>query len=336
MIEQYFYRNYFFIAGKIDCANGLDERYCYELERNECNPTSEYRCSNGQCIDKVFYRDFYPDCMDESDELKFEFAMCMNEMYYQNCEDYPCVRLFFSCGDGYCYNGPSIKHDHSCKSQRDRLYFEQMPSSTLILFSHISLIYNNTKPEFICFNETLCPYLSNHDKMTMKLPSNNLTCRAFNTFTNQTYSSFESVVKDVKRFVRSCSLLPQDDQNNKCSLFQCDDGSKCLSYHRVLDGHDDCTNGEDEHQNNTCSFNHLYRFKCDNGTRCISQLLLYDRIVSKPDRNDLSQRNSIKSNFIFRHIVSTKMMNISDTFIYSLMNIRMTVVLIYNKKLVSI
>jgi hypothetical protein len=229
--------------------------------------------------------------MDESDEMKAMLGSCRDKPNEHHCEDYPCVRLFFSCGDGYCYNGPSIGHNHTCKSQRDRLYFEQMPSSTLILFSHIYLIYNNTKPEFICFNETLCPYLSNYENMTMKLPFNNLTCRAFNTFTNQTYISFDGVVKDVKRFVRSCSLLPQDDQNNECSLFQCDDRSKCLSYHRVLDGHDDCANGEDEHQNNTCSFNLPYRFKCDNGTRCISRSLLFDEIVSKRNGNVLSQRN---------------------------------------------
>jgi hypothetical protein len=30
------------------------------------------------------------------------------------------------------------------------------------------------------------------------------------------------------------------------SLFECDDGSKCLSRHRLLDGHEDCANGEDK------------------------------------------------------------------------------------------
>jgi hypothetical protein len=37
--------------GKIDCKNGYDERYCQALEMNECNPLTERRCYDGQCID---------------------------------------------------------------------------------------------------------------------------------------------------------------------------------------------------------------------------------------------------------------------------------------------
>lgn len=243
---------------------------------NNCDYENEYRCSNGQCIDKALYRDGLSDCMDDSDEQKVSYPKCVLYNSLDRCEDYPCPSMLFSCGDGKCYDGPSIGHEDSCDSKRDHFYLQQMPSSTIVLFSNIYLIYNNTKPEMICFNETLCPYLVNPDTII----HNGLTCRAFNTFTNRTYEKLPTVISDAKRYVRSCSLLPQDYPNDQCSLFQCNDGSKCLSYHRIYDGIKDCSDGEDEHQNDTCSYNLPFRFKCDNGTKCISSMLIADDIVS--------------------------------------------------------
>ncbi|CAF1199732.1 unnamed protein product [Adineta ricciae] len=254
--------------GKIDCSNGLDEYHCYNLEKNECNPDSEYRYSNGQCIDKILYRNHYYDCMDDSDETVFLSKSCNFFDPLMHCENYPCHSLLFSCGDGHCYNGPNVQSTDRCETQRDRLYFNQMPSSTLILYSHIHLIYNDMKPELIRFNQT----------------SNELTCRLYNTFTDEKYTNFDDMLKDVKRFVRSCSLLQQNSHN--CSLFQCNDQSKCLSYHRLLDGVADCANEEDEYHPNSCSFQIPYRFACDNGTRCISQRLVFDRILHCSDKDD--------------------------------------------------
>ena len=55
--------------GYVDCLNdAVDEHNCWQLEINEC-AEDEYRCSNGQCIAKVFFRD-HPrrfECLDRSD-----------------------------------------------------------------------------------------------------------------------------------------------------------------------------------------------------------------------------------------------------------------------------
>lgn len=248
---------------------------------NSCDRNTEYRCRNGQCIDKEFYIDILPDCMDDSDESTiFSSTACLKYANFLVCDDKSCPSLMFSCGDGHCYDGPSIGHAHSCITQRDRLYLKQMPSSTLILFSHIHLIYQNTQPEWICYNETLCPYFLNKQLQIQKHILNNLTCQAFTAFSNQTFNSLQRMVEHVKRLTLSCSLLPADQTKNNCSLFRCHDKSKCLSYHRVLDGRRDCMNGEDEYQMNTCSYNLPYRVKCDNGTQCIPSWLLVDGTVS--------------------------------------------------------
>jgi hypothetical protein len=253
---------------KIDCRNGFDERYCDQLEMNECDEKNEYRCLNGQCIDKTFYRDQYVDCMDYSDEMYFFSHDCFHKFEIR-CEDHWCPNMWFSCGDGYCYDGTSKKSQQSCRSQRDYLYFQQMPPSSLILFSHLYVSYNDTKPENICYNESLCPYL--FKKNPFELSLNNLTCRSLINRTDL------DMIKNLKLFVQSCSLLPEI---NRCSLFECNDGSKCLSQHRLSDGYQDCSHGEDEYQNNTCLLNHSYRFVCDHGTRCIHPSNVVNKIVS--------------------------------------------------------
>ncbi|CAF4684641.1 unnamed protein product [Rotaria socialis] len=246
--------------GKMDCTNGFDERHCHELEMNNCDPSTGYRCSNGQCIDKEFYLDHDDQCTDSSDEISYSSLNICNHFHSgYGCEDISCLPLMFSCGDGTCYDGPTLGHDRSCLTRRDRLYLQQMPPSTLILFTHIHIIYNDTKPEWICYNETLCPYF-------VKQKSDN--------------------AKDIKRLTRSCSLLPWDEPKINCSLFRCSDGTKCISYHRLSDGHEDCLNGEDEHQQNICSFNLLDRFKCDNNKQCIPVWLLFDSKAHCVDGDD--------------------------------------------------
>jgi hypothetical protein len=151
-----------------------------------------------------------------------------------------------------------------------------LSSSSIILFSHVIVHYNGTQPKYICYNETLCPYLSFDNQITRTL-NDSLTCRDFVTFTDRIYNQFDEMLIDVKRLLRSCSLLPFE---NNCSMFQCNDGSKYLSYHRLSDGREDCTNGEDENQTSVCSHNLSGRFTCDRKTKCIPFQLLFNEKVS--------------------------------------------------------
>lgn len=98
------------------------------------------------------------------------------------------------------------------------------------------------------------------------------TCRPLSSFTLQTYLDEDDLLRDLRKMTLPCALPHQES----CSEFRCDDLSKCLSYHRLSDGYEDCSNGEDEQQTNVCSMDLPYRFQCDNGTRCISQTLVND------------------------------------------------------------
>ena len=57
--------------GKIDCINtGHDEEECWQLEINECDNKTEFRCQIGLCIRLILINDdeFSPDCLGQSDE----------------------------------------------------------------------------------------------------------------------------------------------------------------------------------------------------------------------------------------------------------------------------
>lgn len=155
--------------------------------------------------------------------------------------------------------GDVMMDEFKCISQRDRLYFKRILPSIRTLFSYITLIYNNSKPKLICYNETLCPHLShNNYNISAIVTHNGLTCQPLNMFINEIYTDLLDII----------------------TSFQCENGNKCLSHHRLSDGYVDCTNGEDERQPHKCSVNLPYHYKCDNGTRCVSISTFHDYTVS--------------------------------------------------------
>ncbi|CAF4966843.1 unnamed protein product [Rotaria sp. Silwood1] len=86
-----------------DCTNGRDEENCFEMELNECDSQTEYRCRNGMCVPKSFSFDLTMDCMDFYDEQEFRDASanCFTDASV-DCEEHTCGLAKFSCGDGSC------------------------------------------------------------------------------------------------------------------------------------------------------------------------------------------------------------------------------------------
>ncbi|CAF4126302.1 unnamed protein product, partial [Adineta steineri] len=81
--------------GIVDCRNGIDEEYCWQLNINQCED-DEYRCRNERCIQKIFVND-NPDvfeCLDQSDE-RFSyphFSIDMNSEPTFSKEDVTCSK----------------------------------------------------------------------------------------------------------------------------------------------------------------------------------------------------------------------------------------------------
>ncbi|CAF1063083.1 unnamed protein product [Adineta steineri] len=113
--------------GTVDCRNGIDEEYCWQLNMNQCED-NEYRCRNGQCIHNKFVDDDSNsfECLDQSDEQIFE-SVTFIEM---NSEP------TFSKEDVTCSNRNMllrIKMTSSCVLQRtdliEKLMFTDKPQN---------------------------------------------------------------------------------------------------------------------------------------------------------------------------------------------------------------
>lgn len=114
--------------GKFDCTNGNDEIGCSDMEFNECDQFSEYRCRNGMCIPRIFSFDLTMDCLDFYDEQRHHDTSDL--CYYRSsvdCEEHHCGRLgsdSFSCGDGSCLFFSSTLYE--CNTRRDSLQLKHL------------------------------------------------------------------------------------------------------------------------------------------------------------------------------------------------------------------
>jgi hypothetical protein len=120
--------------GKVDCIDGgQDEEPCWQLELNECDEKTEFRCHNGLCIPLAFLRDdeINADCLDRSDEPLFIVGASWYHIYYSTfptgcsrdpafrCEEQRCHpstyrNHMFECGDGSC-----MEIQNACMNKRN-------------------------------------------------------------------------------------------------------------------------------------------------------------------------------------------------------------------------
>ena len=113
--------------GLTHCKNGEDEKDFSNMELNECNVKTEYRCRNGLCIPRSFLFDRSFDCPDWYDEHKNheryldEFTnRCSTKSSAIECEEYRLGLNFFSCGDGQ-HISIGTHHKYSCWNLRSAL-----------------------------------------------------------------------------------------------------------------------------------------------------------------------------------------------------------------------
>ncbi|CAF1328283.1 unnamed protein product [Rotaria sordida] len=90
--------------GLRNCTNGRDEENCLEMEYNECDLHSKYRCHNGMCIPKSFSFDLTMDCMNYYDEQEYrDTSLDCSKQSSVDCEDHTCRLNDFSCGNDSCF-----------------------------------------------------------------------------------------------------------------------------------------------------------------------------------------------------------------------------------------
>jgi len=169
----------FFLVGYAQCPDGQDEEHCHELEMNECDSLTEYRCKNGHCIPQELFFDLTPDCLDKSDENDRGIHLCHTDMLWY-CEDTMCdsyynhqifgapIPMSFTCGDGQCREMshldiilPSISAGVTiCGTGRDLLHTRRLFSSNEECLEHIKCTRNfplfQTECTIKCISEPQC------------------------------------------------------------------------------------------------------------------------------------------------------------------------------------
>ena len=304
--------------GKVDCADGgSDEEHCFELEMNECEE-NEYRCQNGLCVAREFYRDdeANPECLDRTDEGHVGYyRSCAGDPSFR-CEEHTCAihrwpAVVTPCGDGQC-----AIYENICANKRNILimtfdsYAEKygrcwiaMACLTGLLNVEMTALHKKWCQKLTSTNSSQnvvqehCPALFEFPTDWVRLGNINLlytinSTVSFKGYLVPTYICFKPKLCPF--------LLPTIDQDilHKKSL-TCRYSHELLNttiiygwmklVARIEDYFLPCSSLQ---SSDNCETNATSLFKCPKSTKCISKHRLVDGIQDCPGNEDERYNNS--------------------------------------------
>ena len=122
---------------------------------------------------------------------------------------------------------------------------------------------NEVIPEFICYHQHFLPIQAR----TIQL--NNLTCHSLHKFQISNVNLIDEAVRELESQFAMHSLGGNMSHCSHPELYHCQNSSKCISRHRLVDGVGDCLYADDETYEESCSLPNNYRLKCSNPNKCI-------------------------------------------------------------------
>ncbi|UJR12908.1 hypothetical protein I4U23_017082 [Adineta vaga] len=232
--------------GHVDCLNYKDEEFCNELEINECDPQTEYRCSNGLCISHHFFYDLIPDCLDKSDES--EHDLCFDGDMAWTCENAIC--------------GDDINQFEAFHQRKQYVFWKDVFTVLQIIFGGCSLPGLMVKKDSDCSHLSLF-HCQNSSKCISKyrLQDNIIDC----------YNNTDEDYNDT------CDLaLPH--------RFQCKSEKRCIPRRLFLDFSKHCIDGSDESLTTNCQTS--FSESCDilAGRKEINQIVSFADICDGIER----------------------------------------------------
>ena len=293
----------FFHDGPIDpdCLDRTDEpenenyyhSFCYKdvsfrCEEHTCRPgfnNHEFPCGDGACSSAAL-----PRCFNGRSNLLYD-DLCSRTLL---CFIHSSMAAYYWCQD-YCFTIDCL---------RDRCQSSYEYTSSPMLFGHVYFIFSSniseiSFPTYVCYNEQLC-----REFLPATVRTNNLSCRYFHELDlkiNGSRIDMFSIFQKVRRLFQSCFILSNETIDcNHTTLYQCQNSSKCISKHRLLDGMQDCPLNDDEIFNQSCSLidNNHQRFSClVNGIqKCFSPLIIQDNNFNCDNNKDERHRTIDLSN----------------------------------------
>ena len=248
-------------------GSGCHEDPTFRCEEHTCRPgEAEFSCGDGRCVDGI------SDCLNGRDRL-FVDNLCSRAM---------------ACSMGLYYL-VDLEWCKTCEKKncsKDTCSQFEFPSGP-VLFGHVRFIfaYQENKsvsdkrlPEYVCYNENLCA-----DFLPATVYLNNSACRSFRELgLGEIHSNviLQQPIDKVRDRFRPCLVVSNETHYcNHSTIYRCQNSTKCISKHRLVDGIQDCPFLDDENFDQSCSLNDAHqRFIClvGNGKMCFASLTVRD------------------------------------------------------------
>ncbi|CAF1503226.1 unnamed protein product [Adineta ricciae] len=271
----------------IDCLDGTDEMYgflsftgnkydCPELATFECEESANSRPRHFACGDGQLQGESPPNfqiyCSNlREQQMTLAIFTSLDYISEVKCQE----ALLCLIGINPMDNILSIIDKDLCESFIDStetlgdhcmsewISFPEYP----ILYRFFQFIYftnrsieefkMNILPDLICFNRSLCPGLL-FCSIDIQIHNELNCCQIdhFNLFKTNEWAQVFPMFEDI---LDRCALIGNDKNCSEPSLFYCQNSSKCIPKHLLLDRHMDCYFNEDE-KVSACDLNDTKRF----------------------------------------------------------------------------
>ena len=268
--------------GEADCLDRSDEysdvfypNFCYKdprfrCEEHSCRPNwHRFPCGDGQCVQK------FDQCPNGRHLLLIQSISSEGNLPNECFLSMLCLtKLVEECQSLNLQSCPRI------------FQFPNIPIEN----NHIRFVYENISmkkkkgslliiPDYICYDEQLC------DCFQSDFSYENLTCvhsGRFDLTSSITEHVWIDLILSINSYFRCCLIYRLE--NSTKSLYQCQNSSKIISKHRLIDENIDCCLHDDENPLNSCSINPKHRVKCFNESKCLSSLHTIDDCYSHIDQ----------------------------------------------------
>ncbi|CAF3838083.1 unnamed protein product [Adineta steineri] len=252
-------------------------------EENTCPPgQTKFSCGDGECVED------FDQCQNERHLLLLKSLSIQGNLSYHCWLSMVCLtKIIPQVDDILCeefvQSSDILIYFNSCERI---IAFPIYP----VLFGHVRFLYSfknlsqiNIKsaliPDYICYDERLCDFL------VPAFRYESYTCRHYYQMglkTNIEYHSWKAIIDSIKTYFHGCDTT-YDNQNHPRhpSLYLCQNSSKYISKHRILDNIIDCYLKDDERDLVlSCSISDPHRFQCPNEVQCRSPIFSLDSCPS--------------------------------------------------------
>ncbi|KAB0402522.1 hypothetical protein E2I00_016487, partial [Balaenoptera physalus] len=249
-----------------ECPHGyqLKNHTCVK-EENTCL-RNQYRCSNGNCINSIWWCDFDNDCGDMSDERDCPTTICDLDTQFRCQESGTCIPLSYKCDlEDDCGDNSDESH---CEMHQCRIDEYSCSSGMCI------------RSSWVCDGDNDCRDWSDEANCTAIYH----TCEASNFQCHNGHCIPQRWACDGDMDCQDGSDEDPVNCEKKCNGFRCPNGT-CIPSSKHCDGLHDCSDGSDEqHCEPLCT--RFMDFVCKNRQQCLFQSMVCDGIIQCRDGSD--------------------------------------------------